>query len=120
VSCTATGGAVCPTTPTINQLEAGLLIPTLPSGGSLIFIVDATVAATSGSVSNTATVTAPSGTTDPTTANNSATDTDTVTGVADLSVKNTNRSMSSAADTSTNYAIVASAPIADLRRNPGV
>src|SRR6185369_1514675 len=59
VSCTATNGAVCPTSPTASQLEAGLVIPTLPSGGSVTFTVGATVTAITGSVSNTATVTAP-------------------------------------------------------------
>src|SRR6185503_418367 len=84
----------------------GLVIPTLPSSGSLTFTVGATVTATTGSVSNTATVTAPSGTTDPTAANNTATDTDTVTAVADLSVTKTNGTTSLAAGASTTYTIV--------------
>lgn len=51
----------------------------LANGGSATFTVNATVAAAAtGSVVNTATVAAPAGTTDPTTGNNSATDTDTV------------------------------------------
>lgn len=51
----------------------------LANGGSATFTVSATVAAAAtGSVVNTATVAAPAGTTDPTTTNNSATDTDTV------------------------------------------
>jgi uncharacterized repeat protein (TIGR01451 family) len=51
----------------------------LANGGSATFTVNATVAAAAtGSVVNTATVAAPAGTADPTTGNNSATDTDTV------------------------------------------
>lgn len=51
----------------------------LANGGSATFTVNATVAAAAtGSVVNTATVAAPAGTTDPTTGNNSATDTDTI------------------------------------------
>jgi len=50
----------------------------LPSGGSVTFTVSGTVSQTSGSLSNTVTVSAPSGVTDPTPSNNSATDSDTV------------------------------------------
>ena len=81
VSCTAAGGAVCPASPTVAQVEAGLAIATLPSGGSVTFTIGANVTATSGSVANTATVTAPVGTTEINAANNSATDTDSVVNV---------------------------------------
>ncbi|RYX82168.1 DUF11 domain-containing protein [bacterium] len=51
----------------------------LPVGATFTYTVKATVATTAGSsLVNTATVTAPTGTTDPTSGNNSATDTDTV------------------------------------------
>ena len=82
IACSATGGAVCPTTAnlTIANIESsnGLAIPTLPNGGVVTFTVKANVTATSGNVSNVATITAPSGTTDPVSTNNSATDTDSV------------------------------------------
>ena len=51
----------------------------IPSGSSVTFTVTATVTATSGTLSNTASVSVPNGVTDPTTSNNSATDTDTLT-----------------------------------------
>ena len=82
IACSATGGAVCPTAAnlTIANIEStnGLAIPTLPNGGVVTFTIEANVTATSGNVSNVATVTAPSGTTDPVSINDSATDTDSV------------------------------------------
>jgi uncharacterized repeat protein (TIGR01451 family) len=63
---------------TVGQIESGVAITTLPSGGSVSFTIGANVTATSGSVANTATITAPAGTTDNVVGNNSATDTDTV------------------------------------------
>ena len=52
----------------------------LPPGGSVIFTVTATVSSSAtGTLVNTATVTAPAGVTDPFAGNNSATDTDTIT-----------------------------------------
>ena len=79
VSCSAAGGAACPATVTVAGLESGLAIPALPSGGTVTFTVSALVTATTGSIVNTAIVAAPAGTTDPNPANNTATDTDTVT-----------------------------------------
>ncbi len=87
VTCTAAGGAVCPTAPiSIVTVEGatGIAIPTLPSGGTVTFTVNANVTATSGSVANTATVTAPAGTTEINTANNTATDTDTVNALVNI------------------------------------
>jgi len=86
VSCSASGAAVCPSSLTVAKIEAGVAIPTLPNGGSVTFTIPATVTAASGSVTNGATVTAPSGTVDPDSSNNSASDTDTVGAVADLSI----------------------------------
>ena len=70
VTCgSASGGAACPTVPntTVALMQgAGIVIPTLPSGGSVTFTVNATVAGgATGTISNTATVTAPAGVTDP-------------------------------------------------------
>ncbi|WP_374295226.1 GEVED domain-containing protein, partial [Acinetobacter sp.] len=82
VTCSATNSASCPTAAnlTIANIEStnGLAIPTLPNGGVVTFTIKANVTATSGNVSNVATITAPSGTTDPVSTNNSATDTDSV------------------------------------------
>ena len=93
-ACTPAGGAVCPTVGAgagqmnIANLEAGtVVVPTLPSSGSISFSVTVNVTATSGSVANTFTATPPVGTTDPTPA--TVTDTDTVNPIADLVVTKT-------------------------------
>jgi uncharacterized repeat protein (TIGR01451 family) len=97
VSCgSATGGAACPTpsNTTVALMQgAGIVVPTLPSGGSVTFTVNATVAGgASGTISNTANIAAPAGVTDPNPANNSATDSDTVAAGANLALAKTNGS----------------------------
>ena len=84
-ACTVGGGATCPTAGagvgqlSIANLEAGsVVVPNLPNGGSISFTISASVTANSGTVANTFSATPPMGTTDPTPANASATDTDTV------------------------------------------
>jgi large repetitive protein len=80
VACAATPG-VCTagSTPTVAQLQSGTYaLPLIPAGGTYALSVSATVTATSGVVANSATITAPPGTTDTDPSNNSATDTDTV------------------------------------------
>jgi len=79
VTCAAAGGAVCPTGVTPAQIEAGLTIPTWPSGGSLTFTVTATVTVPSGTVTNVVTTAVPAGVIDPNPSNNTATDVDGVT-----------------------------------------
>ncbi|MGO1071459.1 beta strand repeat-containing protein, partial [Lysobacter sp. CA199] len=70
---TPTGGAVCPAGPTVAQLQgSGVVIPTLPNGGSVTFTLTGT-AGTGTTIANTATVAPPSGTTDPTPGNNTST-----------------------------------------------
>jgi uncharacterized repeat protein (TIGR01451 family) len=77
VSCTALGGAVCPAGLTTSTLATGIAIPSLPVGGTVSLVLNAQVTAASGGrVINTASVTAPVGTTDPVPGNNSALDTD--------------------------------------------
>jgi uncharacterized repeat protein (TIGR01451 family) len=47
VSCTASGGAVCPGTPTLAALQGtGLSVPVLPAGGSVVLTVTCNVTAT--------------------------------------------------------------------------
>ncbi len=82
-SCSAAGGATCPVVgPGVGQLgianlEAGtVVVPVLPAGGSVSFVVVATVTASNGTVTNTAFATTAPGVPDPTPA--SATDSDTV------------------------------------------
>ena len=94
VSCgSATGAAACPlpanTTVALMQ-GAGIVVPTLPSAGSVTFTVNATIAGgASGTISNTANIAAPAGVTDPTPANNSATDSDTVAAATNLALAKT-------------------------------
>ena len=82
------GGAACPGAPTIGALQgAGIAVPTLPAGGSLVFTVSGTAAAT-GSITNAGTVAAPAGLTDSNPANNSASKTTAIAAtIADLSVQ---------------------------------
>ena len=79
VTCgTVTSGAICPTVPNTTKAlmqGAGIVIPTLPSGGSVTFTVTGT-AGSGAQIANTATLAPPSGTVDPSAA--SATDTDAV------------------------------------------
>lgn len=72
-SCSGAGGGQCG-----SGAGAGDINDTvnLPSGGSVTYFLQATVAANPGPVRNTATITPPAGVTDPVPANNSATDDD--------------------------------------------
>ncbi|NJL29564.1 MAG: DUF11 domain-containing protein, partial [Thermoanaerobaculia bacterium] len=79
----------------------------LPAGGSVTYTANCTIAASAtGSLVNTATVT--SGVTDPNPANNSATDTDTLTPQADLSITKTDGLTAAVPGQPTTYTIVAS------------
>ncbi len=61
ISCTATGGAVCPGAPTVAQLTGvGLVIPSFPAGSQITLSLTATAPA-SGSISNTARILTPAG-----------------------------------------------------------
>ncbi len=83
---------------------------TLPSGGTITYVVTATVSPTAtGTISNTATVTPPATTVDVNLTNNSATDIDTVTGTpvnADLGIFKTDGVATVTAGGSTTYTIV--------------
>ena len=111
VTCdSVTGGSVCPTAgnTTVTLLQgSGIIIPTLPSGGTVTFTVSGTAGA-SGSIANTATITVPSGTTDPTPGNNSATDTDTIDPSADLSITKTDGVSNVLPGATVNYTVVVS------------
>src|SRR6187401_694693 len=74
-TCVGAGSGTCPASGSGNINNS----VNLPSGGSVTYTASCTIAAgATGSLSNTATVAAPAGVTDPTPANNSATDTDTL------------------------------------------
>jgi uncharacterized repeat protein (TIGR01451 family) len=79
----------------------------VPSGGSVTYtVVVAVPSGLTGSLTNTATVTAPVGVTDLSPANNSATDTDTQNSVADLSITKTDGSVTYTPGTSVSYTVV--------------
>ncbi|MDO4245338.1 MAG: DUF11 domain-containing protein [Deinococcus sp.] len=82
VACSTAFGNVCTTAPTPAQVSSGVALPTLASGAFYEITVAASTTLTSGSVANTATVTAPAGITDTNTANNTVTDTNTVAAVS--------------------------------------
>lgn len=79
ITCSAQGGAVCPASLATSTFQTGMTIATFPAGGTLTFRLNAQVTASSGVVTNTATIAPPAGTLDPTPSNNRATDTDTIT-----------------------------------------
>ncbi len=113
VSCgSASGGAVCPTAPntTIALMQgSGIVIPTLPALGSVVFTVNATVSSgATGSITNSASIAAPGGVTDPNPGNNSASDTDTVVPFADLAITKTDGVTSVTPGGTTTYTIVVS------------
>ena len=79
-TCAASSGSNCSATGTGNGRTGTV---SLPTGGSATFTATATLSASAtGSLANTASVAPPAGITDPNTANNSATDTDTITTTA--------------------------------------
>ncbi|MGN6520930.1 MAG: DUF7507 domain-containing protein [Dokdonella sp.] len=85
-TCVGAGGGTCPASGSGN-VSATVNIPV---GGTATFTVSGTVSASAtGTLSNTATIAAPAGTTDPTPGNNSATDSDTLTGSADIEAHKT-------------------------------
>ncbi len=79
----------------------------LPVGASATFTITATVDATlTGSLANTATVSPAPGTLDPDGSNNTATDKDTLTPQADLTITKTDGRTSAMPGTATSYTIV--------------
>lgn len=75
VSCSAAGGATCPASPTVADMQGvGITIPSMPVNGSVTFTINATLTGNPGDTrTNTASVTAGGQT-------NSASDTDTIVG----------------------------------------
>ncbi|MBK6991525.1 MAG: DUF11 domain-containing protein [Chitinophagaceae bacterium] len=99
------GGA---TGPAAGSGNINVLI-NIPSGGSATFTAVCNISpAATGNLINTATITAPVGTTDPNLANNIATDTDTPTPTANLAITKTDGVTTYTPGGSTTYTIVAS------------
>ncbi len=104
-TCSATAGSTCPASGTGN-INASV---DLLTSGTATFTLTANIAANAtGSLSNTAAVTLPVTVTDPTLGNNSATDVDTLGGIADLRITKTDGQTTDTAGTSISYTIVAS------------
>ncbi len=83
-TCVGAGGGTCPANG-IGNINAAV---TLPAGGSVTFTANCAIdAGATGTLSNTASVSGAAG--DPNTANNSATDIDTLTPLADLALSKT-------------------------------
>ena len=105
-TCSASAGSSCPASGSgaINTNAVNLL-----KNGVATFTVTASISGSAtGSIVNTATATVPAGTTDPTPGNNSATDTDTVSLVADLAITKTDGSATYTPGNAITYTIVAS------------
>ncbi len=108
VACASTPGQ-CVTPPSVVELQSGTFaLPALASGQTYRLSVTATVTAVSGSVTNTATIAAPAGTSDPDGTNNSAADTDTVNAApsADLSITKTDGTAAVTSASATTYTLV--------------
>ncbi|MBK8285639.1 MAG: DUF11 domain-containing protein [Ahniella sp.] len=102
-TCVGAGGGACTAAGSGNINDtAGL-----PAGASATYTASCAISGTAtGTISNTATVAAPGGVTDPTPGNNSATDTDTVSPQADLSITKTDGVASVTAGGTTTYTII--------------
>ncbi|HEX4963208.1 MAG TPA: DUF11 domain-containing protein [Thermoanaerobaculia bacterium] len=104
-TCVGAGGGTCTASGSGNVNNT----VNLPVGGSVTYTASCTIsAAATGTLSNTATVTAPAGVTDPTPGNNSATDSDTLSASADLSITKTDGVTTVTAGGSVTYTITAS------------
>ena len=104
-TCVGAGGGACTASGAGNINDTA----NLPSGGSVTYTASCAIsAAATGTIVNTATVTAPGGVTDPTPGNNSATDTDTLAAQADLTITKTDGVTTATPGGSTTYTITAS------------
>ncbi|HJU40272.1 MAG TPA: hypothetical protein VJ724_11915, partial [Tahibacter sp.] len=103
-TCVGAGGGACTAAGSGNISDSSV---NLPAGGSATYTATCAIdAGATGTLSNTATVSSPIADPDP--ANNSATDTDTLTPQADLSITKTDGVAAVTAGGTTTYTIVAS------------
>ncbi len=104
-TCVGAGGGTCTAAGSGNINDT----VNLPAGGSVTYTASCTISPSATSpLVNTATVTAPAGVTDPNPANNSATDTDTLTLQADLAITKTDGVTSATPGGSVTYTIAVS------------
>ncbi|MBN2046513.1 MAG: sortase, partial [Anaerolineaceae bacterium] len=86
-SVVCSGTSECVTAPTVSELESGTFaLPALAAGETYQIDVTVDVTATEGDVTNTASVSAPSGVTDSDESNNSASDTDTLSLISNIGI----------------------------------
>jgi uncharacterized repeat protein (TIGR01451 family) len=105
-TCAATAGSACGSASGTGNINTTV---NLLNGGSATFTATATASlAAAGSISNTATVSAPGGVIDPNPGNNSATDTDTRLPAADLGITKTDGQTSYRPGETLTYTIVVS------------
>jgi uncharacterized repeat protein (TIGR01451 family) len=104
-TCVGAGGGTCTASGSGNISDT----VNLPVGGSVTYTASAVISpAATGTISNTATITTPSGVGDPNTANNSATDTDTLSPQSDLAITKTDGVTTVNQGGSTTYTVTAS------------
>jgi uncharacterized repeat protein (TIGR01451 family) len=103
-TCLATPGSSCGVATGTGSINDRV---TVAVGGTITYVLRADIdSAASGSLVNTASVTAASGTTDPDTGNNDATDSNTLVPTANLAVTKSNGATSVVPGTQTSYSIV--------------
>jgi uncharacterized repeat protein (TIGR01451 family) len=107
VTCQANGsGAQCPVSVSVSGLEnAGLTIPALPVGTTVVFTVNASVTALNGNVTNTVSLQLPATLTDNNPTNNSFSDGDAVQGLANITISKANGTNTLTAGGTTAYTV---------------
>ncbi len=104
-TCTPSSGASCAAASGSGPISA---LVSIPVGGNVTYSVIAAIdPAATGSIANTATITAPASVVDTNQSNNSATDTDSVSIVTDLSISKTDGSATYTPGTPISYTLVA-------------
>ena len=107
-TCTASGGSSCIVGSGVGNINRTV---NLAPGGTATFTATGTISAGAvGTLANTATVTPPSGVSDPVAGNNTATDTDTLTPRADLAITKTDGQASAVPGTVVTYTIAVTNP----------
>ena len=108
VTCVAAGGTACPATVTVAALEAGLVISSAPVNSTLTLTIVVTVTASSGTVTNVATVSPGPFVIDPVMANNTASDADVVRALVNVTIAKTNGTTTVVAGSTTSYTVTIS------------
>ncbi len=103
-TCVGAGGGTCTASGSGNINDS----VNLPAGGSVTYTAACAISASAtGSLSNTATVAAPAGVTDPTSGNNSATDSDSLAPAADIAISKTASSSTPGLGTMVTFTVMA-------------